>query len=162
MSANLQKLEGPTLKDELRKKSDLKKKENIKFIATILLSNLCVFLLCSHSQEDQTSTENTKIIHANYKMMEIPLTLLLEADALLKPETEVTLISKNKKVLAYKAYLHKETKKIEGQSHFKIEISTNDLMRVSENLNEDVIAIPVTTMAKVETKNKGNSYETNF
>lgn len=148
-----------SLKDEIKKSSESKKKEKFKFIACILCSNLLVVLLCSQNNSEQPVAQVTKkILHANHQLMEVPMEALVPESVLKQAESPVTIISKNKKVIANKAWLHEEITKDNGPSHFKIEISNNDVVRISEGMEIGMIAVPYVEKKQPPMK-RGSRYE---
>lgn len=151
------------LKEEIKKSREGIKKEKFKFIASLLLSNLLVALLClSFNQKNHPPTEvkNQKTLHPTHQMMIIPLNSLLIEDHASAKETPVTLISRTHKVIIKKAYLHQFLKKEDELSYFKIEINDADIAKISTFLGEGMIAIPfVETQKKTTMKQQGSKYE---
>jgi len=154
-----------TLKDEIKKSKDGKQKEKFKFVAAIVVTNIMVALLCMPSKEVVVAkVENIKISHAGYQVMTVPLSVLVSEASQALPENPVTLISKDKKIIAEKAYLHEasNTPKTLGEApHFKIEISNTDIVRVSEFAGDGMVAVPYVEIKKpkVHSPNKGSRYE---
>ncbi|MFA6237670.1 MAG: hypothetical protein WC635_10120 [Bacteriovorax sp.] len=135
--------------DEIKKKGDSKKKEKLKFIVTIISTNLLVAALCLNFNTSTGSISSNqpalKIIHPSFKMIIIPLTVLIDVD----PQTSeipVTLMTKSKKILITKAYLHEEIRNTssngETTSRFKIEIPENEVLKLSADNEVEMIAIP--------------------
>jgi hypothetical protein len=78
-------------------------------------------------------------------MIVVPLTVLIDLD-LSAPEIPVTLMNKDKKILIPKAYLHEKlissSKEIEIVPQFRIEIPEDQVMQISADGNEAMIALP--------------------
>ncbi len=148
-----------SLKDEIKKSSESKKKDKFRFIACILCTNLLVATLCWQSSPETIAIQTIKkIIHPDHQLMEVPMVALVPESSLKLPESPVTIISKNKKIIANKAWLHEEISKESGSSHFKIEISNNDIVRVSESMEIGMIAVPYVEK-KQSPKKQGSRYE---
>ena len=150
-----------TLKEEIKKSQDSKKKEKFKFIAAIVITNIMVAILCLPSSKEQIVATPTisKTIHPNYQMMVLPAEALISEMAQNSSETIVSLVSKDKKIIAHKAYLHEEVK-ISGEApRFKIEINNNDIVRVSEFVEAGMIAIPYVENKKTNLIKRGSKYE---
>ena len=150
-----------TLKDEIKKSQDSKKIKNFKFLAAILVTNLMVATLCLPSKETPTAKKiSLKTLHANHQMMVLPLQAMVSIPNEDNSETIVTLISKEKKIIAEKAYLHEEVQGESDLTHFKIEISDADIVKVSQNTDAGVIAVPyVESKIKKSINKKGSRYE---
>ena len=130
-----------------------KKKQKLKLAVVIISSNLFVALIClslnSSPAMPPPSPAPTKTIHPNYKMIVVPLTLLIEVNPLAN-ETPVTLMTKSKKILINKAYLNEQVKNNDGTAereqsgppHFKIEIPENEVLKLSADTEVLMIAIP--------------------
>ena len=60
-------------------------------------------------------------------------------------ETEITLMSKSKKILIRRAFLHEQivTDSNSSETRFKIEIPDDDLMKISANPEQEMIALPM-------------------
>jgi hypothetical protein len=131
-----------TLFEEIQKKKENIKKEKIKFIITMISTNLFTAILCLSATSTPIkpiSSPNSKKIHPNYKTVNIPLDVLSdykETDV----ETPVSLVDKNHQIIAVKAYLHGQLK--DGSKRFKIEILETDLLKLNAGSNESMIAIP--------------------
>ena len=152
------------LKEEIKKSQDLKKKEKFKFLAALLITNVLVAILCLPSGEDKKEEKapTLKNLHLQHQMMILPLNALIPESSKVALETPVSLISKNKVVIAKKAYLHEEVKSSSHEdtaSHFRIEISDGDVVKVSEFAEEGMIAVPYVENKKTKTFNKGSKYE---
>lgn len=149
-----------TLKEEIKKSQDSKKKEKFKFIATIVVTNLMVALLCLPSKEENKTQEKTiKTLHANHQMMVIPLQALVSSAHETNPETPVALVSRDKKIISSKAYLHEEVKSSSEVTQFKIEISNADVVKVSQATDSGVIAVPYVENKKTTSIKRGSKYE---
>ena len=130
------------LKDEIKKSSESKKKEKFKFLACIFVSNLVVVLLCWQNPSEVTiSPIILKKLHADHQLMEVPMEARVPESVLKLSEAPVTIISKNKKIIANKAWLHEEVKKGLGISHFRVEISNSDVVRISEAMEIGMVAV---------------------
>lgn len=139
-----------TIFDELKKNDHNKKKEKMKFFTALLLTNILVAMASwsffSESAEPAVKKEvSSKLTHPNHKMVIAPLTVIAETDPD-QQEVPVTLMNRNKKILIRRAWLHEEVKgpKLEGmgETRFKIEIPEEEVIKISENLDEAMIAIP--------------------
>ena len=149
-----------TLKEEIKKSKDFKKKEKFKFFGAILITNLLVAILCMPSSEEKSTTKKvTRILHPNHQMMVIPLRTMVSSTHEDKFETPVSLISKDKKIISIKAYLHEEVKNSDDTSQFRIEIINNDVLKVSQATDAGVIAVPYVENKKIENIKRGSKYE---
>jgi hypothetical protein len=161
-----------SLKDELKKTNESKLKTKIRFFSAIIISNALVALLCLPSQEValQESTSIVKLHHPQFRIMVLPLSLLVSSEVLNQAETPVTLISADKKIIVKKAYLHQEVKTAKSEDplfdgslrHFKIEIPEADLIRVSAFLEKGVVAVPYVEIKNSKIPNRGSKYEVSF
>lgn len=153
-----------TLKDEIKKSYDKKHKEKFKFLSAIIVTNLLVALLCLPSKESKTpTTKPQKILHPHHQMMLIPLEALVTESGSDIPETPVTLISKNKKIIVEKAWLHEALKSDNDDSQFKIEIPDQQVEHVSANAFLGMIAVPYVEKSKkplvIVKPKRGSKYE---
>ena len=149
-----------TLKEEIKKSQNSKKKEKFKFIASIIITNIMVAILCLPSNEDTITPKLIiKNIHPNHQMMVIPLQPLVTNAHEKNSETPVSLISKDKKIISLKAYLHEEIKTIGEISQFKIEIANADIVKVSQSTESGIIAVPYVENKKISSIKKGSRYE---
>lgn len=149
-----------TLKEEIKKTQDSKKKEKFKFIAAIVVTNLMVAVLCMPSKEEKIAPEQTiKTLHPNHQMMVIPLQALVSSAHEKNSETPVSLVSRDKKIISVKAYLHEEVKSSNEVTQFKIEISNADVVKVSQATDSGVIAVPYVENKKITSIKRGSKYE---
>ena len=149
-----------TLKEEIKKSKDLKKKEKFKFIVAVLFTNLLVAILCMPSNvEKKTLVLKNKVFHPDHQMMVIPLHAMVSNTQGDNLETPVSLISKDKKILRLKAYLHEEVKSTDEISQFKIEIINSDVLKVSQATDSGVIAVPYVENKKLVHTKRGSKYE---
>lgn len=149
-----------TLKEEIKKSHDSKKKEKFKFIGAILATNLMVAVLCMPANETKIAEkQSSKILHPNYQMMVIPLQALVSNTSDNDPETAVSLVSKDKKIIAQKAFLHEEVKKSGEVTQFKIEISNADVAKIGQATELGVIAVPYVENKKIKSITRGSKYE---
>lgn len=149
-----------TLKEEIKKSQDSKKKEKFKFIAAIVVTNLMVAVLCMPSKEEKIAPEQTiKTLHPNHQMMVIPLQALVSSAHEKNSETPVSLVSRDKKIISVKAYLHEEVKSSNEVTQFKIEISNADVVKVSQATDSGVIAVPYVENKKITSIKRGSKYE---
>lgn len=150
------------LKDEIKKSKENKHKEKFKFIAAVLITNIMVAVLCLPTEETkfEMKKKNLKTIHAGHHMMVIPLNVLITTTEGDSTETPVSLISKDKKIIIEKAWLH-EAVKTEGEiPQFKIEINNEDVVRISEFVNDGMVAVPYVQKRKIKLSLKrGSKYE---
>jgi len=148
------------LKEELKKSTQNKTRDKIKFISTILLTNILVALICLPSSETKVDLgpKPKTQLHPGHRPLILPLKLLLAFDQNIEA-LPVTIIAKDKKVLIKKAYLHTESLK---DNHFKIEIPEDELAYVSSFFEEDMIAIPYVESKTTKVTPKGSKYEVNL
>lgn len=150
-----------TIFDEVKKNTQNKKKEKVKFIAALLFSNIFVAIsILQFSKNEKPilieKIPTSKIIHKDFKMLIIPLNAMIELNEKLA-EIPVSLINEQKKIIIKKAYLHgKINSKNEGEylsksSQFKIEIKQSDLSKLASEYSENLIAIPEITEEKIKT-----------
>ncbi|MBC7714890.1 MAG: hypothetical protein H7177_16200 [Rhizobacter sp.] len=150
-----------TLKDEIKKSKESKHKEKFKFLAAIFITNVMVALLCLPSGESKTTTASVaKKLHTDHQLMAIPLTVLTTDNNQSAIETPVSLISKDKKMVVEKAWLHESLKSENGITQFKIEINNYDVVKVSEYVEAGMIAVPFVENKRMKTPVKrGSKYE---
>jgi hypothetical protein len=138
-----------TIYDEIKKKTVSKKREKLKLVASLISTNTLVAIIClsqGHPANTLTSPEiPRKILHPHYKMVILPLTLFIEAPQN-AAETPITLMTKSKKILIAKAFLHEAVQKgpheLEGPSQFKIEIPESEVLKLSAEGSSELIALP--------------------
>ena len=138
-----------TIYEEIKKNVDSKKRDKIKLIMTLISTNLLVAILCLSFGEQKSSppriNDIIKTLHPHYKMIVVPLTALVELDQN-KPEIPITLLNKSKKILIQKAFFHEaipaSNKDLESITRFKIEIPEEEVMQISADNTEVMIAIP--------------------
>ena len=142
-----------TIYDEIKKNAFTIKKQKMKLVSIVIATNLLVALLCLSLTPASTSTPATSTsirrLHPHYKMIVVPLNLLIETDPN-AIETPVSLMTKSKQILINKAYLHEQVKNDEGNigrdlgssAHFKIEIAENDILKLSADADNIMMAIP--------------------
>lgn len=138
-----------TIYEEIKKNGVSKKKDKLKLFVALFLSNLLVAALCLTFGPNDHADPLKKIIHQtlhpHYKMMVIPLSLMIDRDPNTL-ETPVTLMNKSKKILIPKAYLHQaltnSNKDQDGLPLFKIEIPEDEVPKLIDVASEVVIAIP--------------------
>jgi hypothetical protein len=153
-----------TLKEEIQKTKDKSKKEKFKFISAILITNIMVAMLCLPTEETKSEVKkkNEKLLHAHHEMMVLPLEILIPENAKEKLETLVTLVSKDKKIIIQKAYLHEELKNKNEISQFKIEIPSSEIVKASDHLSETMLAIPYVEKPSPKNIKRGSKYEINI
>jgi hypothetical protein len=138
--------------EEIKKQGDSKRKDKLKFLAAIVSTNLltiCLTLSFKSGTEpgpafaaQKSETSN----HPHFKMIVTPLIVLVDRTSGAS-EIPITLVSKSKKIIIEKAYLHEE---VPGQSkdlggstaRFKIEIPEDEVLKLSADEAELMIAIP--------------------
>lgn len=93
-------------------------------------------------------------------MMGLPLNVLVTTADETLPEIAVSLVSKDKKIIVEKAWLH-EALKTEGDiPQFKIEISNEDVLQISKYASEGMLAVPYVPKKKAMLSLKrGSKYE---
>ncbi|MBC7429830.1 MAG: hypothetical protein H7336_14545 [Bacteriovorax sp.] len=150
-----------TLKEEIKKSGDRKHKEKFKFIAAIIMTNIMVALLCFPMRETRIAPASSqKTIHTDYQMMVVPLNALITENNLTDLETPVSLISKDKKMVVEKAWLHESVKSENGITQFKIEINNREVVKVSEYVDTGMVAVPYVETKKLKVAlKKGSKYE---
>jgi hypothetical protein len=147
------------LKEELKKSTNNKTRDRIRFLSAIVITNIFVAMICLPSSNGQTkSVKPVFKLHPNHQLLILPLTLLLPLDQSLE-SVPVTLISKDKKVLVKKAWLHNEILK---ENHFKIEILESEVVHVSATTEEDMIAVPYVETKLRKVTARGSKYEVNL
>ena len=164
MTQNLDLSQNPksNLMQEVEKKQTANKREKIKFIMTLLLSNLCVALIFGHQPKEQL-IERTKRTHENHIFLEVPLNSFVDQTLMEKEETPISLVDKQNKIIIHKAYLHEflgsnnDEKKI-----YKLEIPKEKIDQLTKALNDEIIAVPEIVEKKVTQKSQGSKYEINF
>ena len=154
------------LKEELKKSTLNKKREKLKFLSAILISNALVAMLCLPSQDERPLVQKKRELHAGFQLLELNINPLLALEDSKGPHF-VTLLASDKKVLVQKAWLHEEViikdSSLQQKRRFKIEIPENELLKLSALADEIVIAVP--HMIKVQTTKKvarGSQYEINL
>lgn len=137
-----------TIYEEIKKNEDSKKKEKIKFALAIISTNIMVALLslsfASNPALPKMPSPPRKILHPQFKMVVIPLNVLIDLDQGAS-EIPVTLMSKSKKVLISRAYIHEMVPgniKDLSAPRFKIEIPESEVLKLSADDPEAMIAIP--------------------
>lgn len=158
-----------TIFDEVKKNSQNKKKEKLKFLTALIFSNIFIAVLVLQFTEKQTpqlipQILQTKKIHKDYKMLILPLNVMIETNSD-SSEIPVSLINEQKKIIIKKAYLHTKISSNQNSdlinkiSQFKIEINQNDLPKLASEFSENLIAIPEIQETKEKTKtiSKGKS-----
>ena len=148
-----------TIFEEIKKKGETNKRDKLKFLAAIIATNILVFFLCQ-TDFSPPKNEEQKIIHPQYKMMIVPLSLRVDTDFSAK-EIPVTIYGKDKKILISKGYIHQRL----NDQNVKIEIPDNEVMNLNADPNEEMIAIPFISRPKDKlntTNYKVTSYEVNF
>ncbi|MBY0415951.1 MAG: hypothetical protein K2Q18_17400 [Bdellovibrionales bacterium] len=152
------------LKEEIKKSKDSKNKDKFKFIASVILTNIMVALLClPEKAEVITKKFETKTIHKDFQIIILPVTALVDETSRSLPETLVSLVNKDKKIISEKAYLHDEVSSLDGITKFKVEIPSSDLTKVGDLLTEGVLAVPFIEKKKIIiTKKRGSKYEINL
>lgn len=149
-----------TLKEEIKKSQNSKKKEKFKFIGAIVATNLMVAVICMPAKDVKIAGEQSqKILHPNYQMMVIPLQALVSNASENNPENVVSIISKDKKMIAQKAYLHEEIKNSGEVTLFKIEISNVDVEKIGQASDSGMIAVPYVENKKMKSIKRGSRYE---
>ena len=149
------------LADEIKKSGDRKNKEKFKFLAAVLVTNIMVAILCRPSGETKPEIKkDLRLTHAGHQMMVVPLNVLVTETSANLNEIPVSLVSRDKKVIVEKAWLH-EVVKTEGEiPQFKIEINNEDVVRVSEFVSEGMVAVPYVQKKKNKLNVKrGSRYE---
>ncbi len=142
-----------SLKDEIKKSLDDKQKQKFKFAASLILSNIMVAALClsfSETPKMEAAKKIERVLHPEHQIMIVPLSALLVEDHESTKEVPVTLVTRDQKTIAPKAYLHQLAKKNEDTLHFKIEINNRDIAKVTASFNEGVVAIPYVEQIKRE------------
>lgn len=153
-----------TLKDEIKKNIDSKKREKFKFLSAIFISNIFVFyIMYTPKNIEIKNHQSNKILHKNYQIVTLPIQSLVSTEEINRTETPVTILSNDKKIIIQKAYLHQAAGKDEEKTYFKIEISNQDLITLGDFLQESMIAIPyVEKTHSISFKKRGSKYEVNF
>lgn len=163
MTQNFDSSQNPksNLMQEVEKKQAANKKEKLKFIATLLISNLFVAIIFGHKSEEQILTHK-KIIHENHIFLEVPLNSFVDQTLMEKEETAISLVDKQNKIIIQKAYLHEFLSLNEDKKIYKLEIPKEKIDQLTKALNDDIIAVPEIMNKKVTHKKQGSKYEINF
>jgi len=135
--------------EEIKKNGNSKRREKLKFMTIIISTNILavVFGYAIAPNELPSPVQKTiqKIIHPHFKMIVVPLTVLIDINEI-GEETPITLMSKSKKILIPKAYLHElipaKNQDLESTTHYKIEIPEDQILRLTTNSEEPMFAIP--------------------
>ena len=160
--------------EEIKKNGDNKKRDKVKNLVLLFITNFVVATLClsiKSPRENSPSPVRELKTHPHFKMMVLPLKQLAEINPQ-DTETIVSLIDKNKKIVTAKAYLHEEVKDKDKDkdsdnrtNHFKIEISEDDILKMSAGDADPLMAIPEvnSTNGKLSIiKKRVSPYEINF
>lgn len=165
-----------TLKEEIAKSFEKKSKEKIKFIFSLIISNLFVFILCStfmsptNSQEKKSevvaSAEVTSPDH-EFIILDVAQTLIAKNN--INKNQLVTILNENKSILVSKAKMIMAIESKDSEKNeFKFEINRSDINHLRENLTEKVIVVPFITPSPKEVKKqlvrntKRSKYEVPF
>lgn len=153
-----------TLKDEIQKSKDSKKKEKFKLILTILTTNALVAMICLPTTEVISEVKKReRSLHPQHEQMVLPLEVLIPANHQEMPEVPVTIVSKDQKIIVKKAYLHEAIESKNDVPQFKIEIPQSDIVNVSDHIQEGMLAIPyVEIKLKPKSVKKESKYEVNI
>lgn len=153
-----------TLKDEIQKSKDSKKKEKFKLILTILTTNALVAMICLPTNEDISVVKKSeKPLHPQHEQMILPLEVLIPTNHQELPEVPVTIVSKDQKIIVKKAYLHEAIESKNDVPQFKIEIPQSEIVNVSDHIQEGMLAIPyVEIKLKSKSLKKESKYEVNI
>ncbi|MBC7537272.1 MAG: hypothetical protein H7281_00505 [Bacteriovorax sp.] len=138
-----------TIYEEIKKNGDSKKKEKLKFVVSMISSNILVAVLClsfgPHELLPPKELIIAKILHPHFKMIVVPLNILIDLDPK-SLENPVTLLNKSKKILIHKAYLHEmlisSNKDLESNPRFKIEIPEDEVLNINAEGSDTMVAIP--------------------
>lgn len=151
-----------TLKDEIKKSKEKNYKEKFKLFFTIIITNIFVFFFFAKKENiNKPAVINLKKIHNAYKMMVFPAVSLVGDLKDKENENPVTLMSKDKKIIASKAFLHEiSSRSDKGEQQFKIEISEEDVIKISDAIETGVIIVPYMNQKKNNIPaTKGSKYE---
>lgn len=147
------------LKEELKKNNHSKTREKIRFFSALLVTNILVALICLPSSNAPAKiTKPTITLHPGHQLLILQLTILLPVDPSLE-SIPVTLLSKEKKVIVKKAWLHNESLK---DNRFKIEIAESELVHASSSFEEDMVAVPYVETKMRKVTSRGSKYEVNL
>jgi len=147
------------LKEELKKNSYSKTREKIKFLSALFITNILVALICLPSSNAPAKvTKPNLTLHPGHQLLILQLTILLPVDQSLE-SIPVTLISKEKKIIVKKAWLHNESLK---DNRFKIEIPESELVHASASFEEDMVAVPYVETKIRRVASRGSKYEVNL
>ncbi|MBP9680615.1 MAG: hypothetical protein KBD76_04335 [Bacteriovorax sp.] len=162
-----------TIYDKIKNLGDSKKRERYKLIMALVSTNLLVATLClglGEASANKSAPQNiSRITHPHYKMLVIPLLLLADINPGLN-EIPISLISKTKKILIPKAYLHEEVPTAQndlGSSpRFKVEIPEEDIVKImTDGDAETLTAVPeinIKQSSKKTTNKRVSRYEINL
>jgi hypothetical protein len=161
-----------TIYEEIKKNGDSKKKEKLKLAVAIISTNILVAILCLSFGPSETPAPKAKnmvkTLHPHFKMIVVPLTVLIDIDPS-TPESPVTLMSKAKKIVIPRAYLHEmlpySIKDQENSPRFKIEIPEEEISNIGADGLDTMIAIPelkLPVKAKKPMNKRVSQYEINL
>lgn len=157
-----------TLKEEIKKSQQIKKREKIRFLTALLFSNaLVAFLLFPSNDNIKDSSKEVKMkLHLNHQIILLKMNSLVEVPKENEAPVEISIITVGKKLLISKAYLHSHVSSDDAEERrFKIEIPESDILKINAIQNEDLIAIPyIKTKISFQKKQAfgGAKYEINL
>lgn len=151
--------------DQVKKNEDTKKRQNLKLISTIILSNIFVaYLFYSPPKTNETPNSSSVLTkHPGHKMMVLNIVPLLQLD-MSAQERKITLLNNKKKIVLTLGFLHDEVKNDldPGLRRFKIEIPEHQTLEIGALSEEKLIAIPAIESSAIKKVAKGSAYEINL
>jgi hypothetical protein len=155
----------PSIKEKLEFQKENKKKNNLQFALGMILSNILVFLLCSHQDKIQPAlAPNEYSPHPHYKIITITANSLL---GVVKTSTnealKISILNEeNQKIITSGFLLEAFKNPNTDSSQFKIEIPDGDVIELASHEKNKLIITPYIEATKTITKkrnNGANNYE---
>jgi hypothetical protein len=152
--------------EQVKKNEESKKRKNLKYFFTILVSNICVAMIFYTPAKEIINDVNTSplVLHTGFRMMTLNISPLIQVNQANK-ENRVTLLNSKKKVILNLGYLHDELKNEQDPStrRFNIEIPVNQTLEIGSYADEKLAAIPAIEITKSTKRfQQGSKYEINL
>jgi hypothetical protein len=149
-----------TLKEELAKSFEKKSQEKLKFIFSLLLSNLFVFILCffflspnSNGDTQSNVDQSPYSVATGHELIILDVAQTLIDKNNLNKNQYVTILNENKNILVSKAKMISPVESSEREKNeFKFEISREDIAQLRDKLTEKVIVVPLLNPSTKEVK----------
>jgi hypothetical protein len=155
-----------TFLEQVKKNEETKKRKNLKYIFTVLVSNICVAMIFYTPAKEIINDVNTSplVIHTGFRMMTLNISPLVQIDQVQK-ENRISLLNSKKKIVLSLGYLHEEIKNDQDPStrRFNIEIPEKQTLEISSFADEKLVAIPAIEIKKTANNfHQGSKYEVNL